>query len=88
MSAGLTKIGADLQAEPLLAERWVIEDDGKQYRFVLKKEVKWQDGKTLKPEDVYYNFSDVQTISTPNEIIFTFIIQAKKRVLITRQEKS
>lgn len=71
LSAGLTKIGTDLQAEPLLAERWVIEDDGKQYRFVLKKEVKWQDGQVLKPEDVYYNFSDVQTISTPNEIIFT-----------------
>lgn len=71
LSAGLTKIGPDLQAEPLLAERWVVEDDGKQYRFVLKKDLKWQDGKELKPEDVFYNFSDVQTISTPNEVIFT-----------------
>ncbi|AKM81253.1 MAG: Peptide/nickel ABC transporter, substrate-binding protein [Candidatus Pacebacteria bacterium GW2011_GWF2_38_9] len=71
LSAGLTKIGTDLQAEPLLADRWVVEDDGKQYRFVLKKEVKWQDGQALKPEDIYYNFSDVQTISTPNEVIFT-----------------
>ncbi len=71
LSAGLTKIGANLEAEPLLAERWVVEDDGKQYRFVLKKYVKWQDGKTLKPEDINYNFSDVQTISTPNEVIFT-----------------
>lgn len=71
LSAGLTKIGPDLQAEPLLAERWVVEDDGKQYRFVLKKDLKWQDGKELKSEDIFYNFADVQTISTPNEVIFT-----------------
>lgn len=71
LSAGLTKIGADLQAEPLLADRWVVEDDGKQYRFVLKKDVMWQDGTKLKPEDIHYNFADVQTISTPNEILFT-----------------
>ena len=70
LSSGLTKIGADLQAEPLLAERYVVEDNGKQYRFVVKKEVKWQDGKDLKPSDVLYNFADVETISTPNEVIF------------------
>jgi len=94
LSAGLTKIGADLQAEPLLAERWVIEDDGKQYRFVLKKEVQWQDGKELKPEDVYYNFSDVQTISTPNEVIFTlpepftpFTVSVSEPILRTEWEK-
>lgn len=71
LSAGLTKVADDLQAEPLLAERWVVEDEGKQYRFVLKKDLQWQDGSTLKPEDIRYNFADVQTISTPNEIIFT-----------------
>jgi peptide/nickel transport system substrate-binding protein len=70
LSVGLTKIGADLQAEPLLAERWVVEDEGKQYRFVIKKEVKWQDGQELKPADVFYNFADVEIISTPNEVIF------------------
>ena len=70
LSVGLTQVGDDLQAEPLLAERWVIEDDGKQYRFLLKKGVKWQDGAELKPADVFYNFQDVETISTPNEIIF------------------
>lgn len=70
LSSGLTKVGTDLQAEPLLAERFVVEDQGKQYRFVIKKEVKWQDGRELKPADVLYNFADVETISTPNEVIF------------------
>ena len=94
LSAGLTEIGDDLQAQPLLAERWVVEDEGKQYRFVLKKDVKWQDGKELKPEDVHYNFADVQTISTPNEIIFTlpeafspFTVSVSEPILRTEWEK-
>jgi peptide/nickel transport system substrate-binding protein len=70
LSAGLTTISSDLQAEPLLAERWVIEDDQKQYRFVLKKGILWQDGTELVPEDIKYNFLDVETISTPNDVIF------------------
>lgn len=70
LSSGLTRIGADLQAEPLLAERYVVEDQGKQYRFMVKKDVQWQDGQELKPADVLYNFADVETISTPNEVIF------------------
>jgi peptide/nickel transport system substrate-binding protein len=94
LSAGLTKIGADLQAESFLADRWVVEDDGKQYRFVLKKDVKWQDGKDLKPEDILYNFSDVTTISTPNEVIFTlpeafapFAVSVSEPILRTSWEK-
>lgn len=94
LSVGLTKISSSLQAEPLLADRWVVEDDGKQYRFVIKKDVKWQDGKDLKPEDIHYNFSDVQTISTPNEVIFTlpeafspFTVSVSEPILRTEWEK-
>ncbi len=94
LSAGLTKIGANLSAEPFLSDRWVVEDDGKQYRFVLKKEVKWQDGRDLKPEDIKYNFADVETISTPNEVIFTlpeaftpFTISVAEPILRTEWEK-
>lgn len=94
LSVGLTKIGADLQAEPLLADRWVVEDDGKQYRFVIKKEVQWQDGQELKPSDVFYNFADVEIISTPNEVIFNlpepftpFTVSVTEPLLRTEWEK-
>ncbi|MFA6814346.1 MAG: hypothetical protein GX943_00035 [Candidatus Pacebacteria bacterium] len=70
LSAGLTSIGPDLSSQPMLAEKWIVEDDGKQYRFVLKKGVFWQDGKELFPEDVYYNFVDVNIVTTPNDVIF------------------
>ncbi len=70
LSAGLSSIGADQSPQPMLAERWILEDDAKQYRFVLKKGVFWQDGKELVPEDVYYNFADVVMVTTPNDVIF------------------
>jgi peptide/nickel transport system substrate-binding protein len=70
LSAGLTSISTDLSPQPMLAEKWIVEDDGKQYRFVLKKGVFWQDGKELFPEDVYYNFVDVNIVTTPNDVIF------------------
>ena len=70
ISAGLTKIENDDTVSPMLAERWTVEHDGTTYRFVLKQDLKWQDGENLVTEDVSYQFVDVETIITPNDIVF------------------
>ncbi len=70
LSAGLTKIEEDNTVSPYLAERWTIEDGGKVYRFVIKKNIFWQDGKELKPTDISYQLPDVEVITTPNDIVF------------------
>lgn len=70
LSVGLTKFDSDGSVKPLLAERWVVEEDGKRYRFLIKKKVTWQDGKELTPEDIRYNFSDVETVYTPGDVVF------------------
>lgn len=70
LSSGLTSIRSDLSPQAMLAEKWILEDDNQQYRFVLKKGIFWQDGKELVPEDVYYNFTDVTIVTTPNDVIF------------------
>jgi peptide/nickel transport system substrate-binding protein len=70
ISDGLTAIGKDTSPIPALAERWSVEDDGKTYRFVLKKNLKWQDGKTVVPSDISYNFSDAQVVTNKNEVVF------------------
>lgn len=70
LSAGLTKIEVDGTVTPLLSERWTLEQDGKTYRFILKKNVYWTDGTELKTDDINYSFSDVETIITPNDIVF------------------
>jgi len=70
LSVGLTQITETKEAKPYLAQRWVVEDDGKQYRFVLKKDVVWQDGKEVEPADIKYQFVDVETVATPNDLVF------------------
>lgn len=70
MSRGLTKVNADGSVSPDLAERWTVEDNGKTYRFLLRKNIRWQDGKLLEPKDISFNFQDTQIIVNENEIIF------------------
>jgi peptide/nickel transport system substrate-binding protein len=70
LSAGLTKIEPDDTISPYVAERWAIEDDGKTYRFVIKKGLYWQDSQELTPNDVTYNFQDVEVVTTPNDVVF------------------
>ncbi|MCA9369057.1 MAG: hypothetical protein H6773_02075 [Pseudomonadales bacterium] len=70
LSAGLTKVAEDGSTEPALAERWTVENEGITYRFVIKNDIFWQDGKKLTPEDVSYNLTNVETVVTPNDIVF------------------
>lgn len=70
ISSGLTSVSTDGSTLPLLAERWTVEQDGTAYRFLLKDTIFWQDGKKLETKDVRYAFNDVETIITPNDIIF------------------
>lgn len=70
ISSGLTTLASDGSATSDLAERWTTEDDHKTYRFVIKKNIFWQDGKALTPADINYTFNNVQVISTSNDVVF------------------
>lgn len=70
VSVGLTSLDETGQPVPILAERWSTEEDGKVFRFLLKRNLRWQDGKELTPEDINYAFADVQTVRTENEVVF------------------
>lgn len=70
LSLGLTNLAADGAAVPSLAERWIVEDNGKSYRFVLRQNMTWQDGRPFKSSDVSYRFEGVEVVTTPNDVIF------------------
>ncbi len=70
ISSGLTEIDTDYSVVPNLAERWNTENDGKDYRFLIRKNIFWQDGKPFVPSDVNYNFTDTQVFPTNNDIVF------------------
>lgn len=70
ISSGLTKTALDGSVNPDLALRWTIEDEGRTYRFIIRDDVRWQDGTPLKPQDINYTFTDVETITTQNDVVF------------------
>lgn len=70
LSQGLVNIDASGNITPGLATSWTIENDGKNYRFNLDKNITWHDGTTLTSADITYNFQDVDVARNDNEITF------------------
>jgi len=55
---GLVGLDESLQPVPELAESWRIEDSGRVYRFVLRKDVSWHDGRAFTSADVKFTFEE------------------------------
>ena len=53
---GLTTFNAKGEIVPGAAESWKTSDDGLTWRFFLREELKWSDGKNLTAEDFVYSF--------------------------------
>ncbi len=70
VSSGLTALDETGEPVPVLTERWTVEEDGQAFRFLIKDDLKWQDGKDFTTQDVNYNFTDVQTVATEDTILF------------------
>ncbi len=60
LSRGLVTLTPEGEVQPGLAKSWQIQDDGKTYTFTLDDTLRWHDGSKLTPEDITYNFKDVQ----------------------------
>jgi peptide/nickel transport system substrate-binding protein len=77
---GLTKIdGITLEVKPLLAEKWEVDRTGKIWKFFLRKDVLWSDGKKFTSDDVVFTFNDLiynEKIPTSSRDVFT--IEGKK----------
>lgn len=71
ISNSLVYINEKGETIPILAESWEKLDDGKEYRFYLKKGLTWQDGKDFTAHDLKYNFKDVQ-VEVPDDYMIVF----------------
>ena len=47
------------ELEPLLARKWAVSDDGREFTFVLDARAKWSDGEPVTAEDVKWTFDTV-----------------------------
>lgn len=61
LSLGLTRLNSEGQAIPAVAKSWEISPDGKTYKFHLRDNLAWQDGKKFKAKDVNYNFKNIES---------------------------
>ena len=53
---GLVGLDENLSPVPELAESWTIEDEGRAYRFALRRGVTWHDGAPFTAADVKFTF--------------------------------
>lgn len=61
ISNSLISINEKGEILPVLASSWEIKNDNKTYRFHLKQNLTWNDGKKFKAEDINYKFKGIQT---------------------------
>ncbi|MEI8232273.1 MAG: ABC transporter substrate-binding protein [bacterium] len=70
ISKGLVSISADGKVKGELAKSWEVKDEGKTYTFTLDEGTSWHDGSKLTPDDITYNFKDVEVNRGDNTITY------------------
>ncbi len=56
---GLVAIGRDFEIDPDLAERFNVSDDGRLYRFTLRRDALWSDGAPVTADDFAFTFAQM-----------------------------
>lgn len=56
---GLVRLDKDMKIIPDVAEGWTVSPDGLTYRFILKKGVRFSNGREVKARDFKYSFERV-----------------------------
>ncbi len=94
---GLLTYDYQLNPKPLLATAWSVSRDGLQYRFDLRKGVKWHDGKDFTSADVAFSilalkqyhprgrstFANVESVRTPDAHTAVIVLSKPAPYLLT-----
>ena len=94
---GLLTYDPKLNPKPLLATAWSVSKDGLQYRFELRKGVKWHDGKAFTSADVAFSiqtlkqyhprgrgtFANVTAVKTPDAHTAILVLSKPAPYLLT-----
>ncbi|HLF18584.1 MAG TPA: ABC transporter substrate-binding protein [Candidatus Omnitrophota bacterium] len=76
---GLTRVNAhDLKVEPNLALRWDISENGLEWTFHLRQDVRWNDGHPFTADDVVFTFNElIYNDNVPNSARDIFTIEGQ-----------
>ncbi len=80
---GLVNVTTDGDFTPAIAESYTVSDDAKTYTFILRKDVKFHDGKLLNSDDVMYSIEKAiaSSLSGYNKIKDFYITDDGKLVI-------
>jgi oligopeptide transport system substrate-binding protein len=70
---GLVKFDAQLKPVPDIAESWEVSPDGKTFTFLLRKDVKFHDGRLLTAADIKYSFERTCNPATGSPTALTYL---------------
>jgi peptide/nickel transport system substrate-binding protein len=99
---GLLSFDEDLKPRPLLATAWEVSPDGLQYRFTLRSDVNWHDGKPFTSADVASSifalkqvhprgratFANVSEVRTPDDHTAIIVLSKPAPYLLTALSSS
>lgn len=74
---GLLTYDDQLNPKPLLATNWSVSKDGLQYRFSLRKGVKWHDGKPFTSADVAFSILTLKQFHPRGKATFQNVTEVK-----------
>lgn len=74
---GLLTYDKDLNPKPLLATAWEISPDGLQYRFTLRKGVKWHDGADFTAADVAFSIQTLKQVHPRGRATFANVVEVQ-----------
>lgn len=74
---GLLTYDNDLNPLPLLATEWKISEDGLRYTFILRKGVKWHDGKDFTSADVAFSILTLKQVHPRGRAIFSNVTEVQ-----------
>jgi peptide/nickel transport system substrate-binding protein len=74
---GLLTYDTELNPQPLLASGWSVSKDGLQYRFTLRRGVKWHDGKPFTSADVAFSILTLKQVHPRGRSTFANVVDVK-----------
>ena len=67
---GLFSVQSDQRVVPVLADSYILSDDGLEYTITLKKNIKFHDGKVLNAKDVIYTMNNMDKYCPKYDYVF------------------
>jgi len=66
---GLVQFTPDLFVAPALAENWQVEEQGRVYRFFLRKNARFHNGRPMSSKDVVFSLKRLLRVNPPPSIL-------------------